>query len=107
MKGFEDSPPLSTPSFEDGKNFWENEFMQCSIHCPDLKKITENKVSIGVAAGVKNADAFYARTTIPQLEILSCPRLLFPGHHMGFEAEPAIFAIELVKALRVLEDGMR
>jgi hypothetical protein len=80
--------------------------MQCTIHCPD-KKITENKVSIGVAAGVKSADAFYARTTLPQLEILSCPRLLFPGHHMGFEAEPAIFAIELVKALRVLEDGMK
>jgi hypothetical protein len=55
MKGFEDSPSLSTPSFEDGKNFWENEFMQCTIHCPD-KKITENKVSIGVAAGFKTAE---------------------------------------------------
>ncbi|KGO75158.1 hypothetical protein PITC_058280 [Penicillium italicum] len=98
MKGFEDSPPLAVPSQEDGKNFWENEFLQFTIYCPDLRKIRYNDVSIAVAAGVKSADAFYARTTVPQSAILDCPRFLFPGHHLGYEVEPAIFASELVRA---------
>ncbi|KAL4863699.1 Alpha/Beta hydrolase protein [Aspergillus spectabilis] len=105
MRGFENSPPLSTPSADDTKNFWENEFMQFTIYCPDLRKIVKNGVAIGVAAGVKSADAFYARTTVPQSEILGCPRFMVPGHHNGYEAEPAAFAAELIKAMQVLEDG--
>jgi hypothetical protein len=33
------------------ENFWENEFLQFAIYCPDLRTIVDNKVSIAVAAG--------------------------------------------------------
>jgi hypothetical protein len=75
-----------------------------SLYCPDLHKIVDSKVSICVAAGVKSADAFYARTTVPQSQILGCPRFIFPGHHSGYDAEPIPFATELLKALKLLED---
>ena len=103
MKGFEDSPPLSLPSIEDGQNFWENEFMQFTIYCPDLRQIVRNQVSIAVAAGAKSQDAFYARTTEPQSEILHCPRFLLPSHHTGYEAEPGLFAVELLRAFAEME----
>ncbi|KAJ6083983.1 hypothetical protein N7486_010783 [Penicillium sp. IBT 16267x] len=89
-------------ALQDWRNFWEYEFLQFTIYCPDLRRIVENRVKIGVAAGVKSEDVFYARTTFPQAEILACPRFLLPGHHSGFEAEPKLFAVELVKVLRVL-----
>ncbi|KAJ5115784.1 hypothetical protein N7456_000132 [Penicillium angulare] len=104
MKGFEDSPPLSRPSESDFKNFWEREFLLFTIYCPDLRKIVKNGVSIAVAAGVKTADAFYARTTFPQSEIMGCPRFIVPGHHGGYEAEPVAFAAELIKIMQVLEE---
>lgn len=103
MKGYENTPPLSKPSPEDGKNFWENEFLQFTTYCPDLRQIVENKVSIVVAAGKKSADAFYARTTIPQSQILSCSRLMVPGHHNGYESEPEEFAKELIACLEDME----
>ncbi|CAM1503156.1 Fc.00g079320.m01.CDS01 [Cosmosporella sp. VM-42] len=102
MKGYQNSPPLSRPSPEDGRNFWENEFLTFTIYCPDLRQIRDNKVSIAVAAGEKSKDAFYARTTIPQAEILQCPRFMFPGHHNGYESEPVEFAPKLLAALKEL-----
>lgn len=107
LKGFGDPSDmqLQRPSEEDMQNFWENEFLQFTIYCPDLTKITDNKVSIGVAAGVKSADAFYARTTIRQAEILGCPRFLVPGHHGGYEVEPEEFSAALVKAFQLLGEA--
>lgn len=102
MKGFGNSPPLAEPSSQDWRNSWEYEFLQFTIYCPDLRKIVENRVKIGVAAGVKSEDAFYARTTLLRAGILACPRFLFPDHHSGYEAEPKLFAVELIKALQVL-----
>ena len=102
MKGYENTPPLSRPSPEDGKNFWENEFLTFTIYCPDLRKIVRNKVSIGVAAGEKSRDAFYARTTIEQASILNCQRFMVPGHHNGYESEPDKFAPVLLDALKSL-----
>ena len=102
MKGYENSPPLTLVEPENMDNFWKNEFMQFTIYCPDLRKIVKNGVSIAVAAGVKSADAFYARTTFPQAEILQCPRFELPGHHSGYEVEPAAFATELIDAIRHL-----
>ncbi|KAJ5433598.1 uncharacterized protein N7458_012754 [Penicillium daleae] len=104
MKGYENTPPLSKPAHQDGQNFWENEFMQFTIYYLDLRKIVDSKVSICVAAGVKSADAFYAPTTVPQSQILGCPRFIFPGHHSGYDAEPIPFATELLKALKLLDD---
>lgn len=103
MKGYENTPPLSSPSDADRENFWTNEIVQFSTYCPDLSRIVDNHVSILVAAGVKSADAAYARTTFKQADILGCPRLMFPGHHMAFESEPAAFAAELLKAYEQME----
>lgn len=103
MRGFEDSPPLEGPSEADFDNFWRHEFLLFTIYCPNLQQIVANKVSICVAAGEKSKDAFYARTTFPQAEIMQCPRFLFPGHHSGYQAEPAAFAPPLLEALDQLE----
>ena len=105
MKGFEDSPPpLTSPSTADWHNFWQNEFLLFTIYCPDLRQIVMNNVSICVAGGEKSLDAFYARTTFPQSEILGCPRFILPGHHQGYEAEPSAFAIRLLAALESLAE---
>jgi hypothetical protein len=77
--------------------------MQFTIYCPDIKKIVENRVSIATAAGWKSEDAFYARTTIHQAEILKCPRFMFPGHHNGYEEHPAPFAEALIDAFDSLK----
>ena len=77
--------------------------MQFTIYCPDMRKIVKKGVSIAVAAGEKSRDAFYARTTLPQAEILLCPRFVLPGHHSGYEAEPAEFAPKLIEAFKHME----
>ncbi|EXJ86907.1 hypothetical protein A1O3_03861 [Capronia epimyces CBS 606.96] len=104
MRGYENSPPLSLPHPDNLEKFWRYEFLQFTIYCPDLTRIVRNGVSIGVAAGLKSADAFYARTTFPQAEILQCPRFEFPGHHGGYESEPALFAPALIDAFAQLEE---
>lgn len=91
MKGYEDCPPRALPNPENMDNFWANEFMQLTIYLPDLRKVLDNKVSISVVAGEKSRDAFYARTTIPQSEILGCPWYVLPGNHSGYELEPDAF----------------
>lgn len=103
MKGYEDYPPRALPNPENMDNFWANEFMQFTIYCPDLRKIVDNRISISVIAGEKSRDAFYARTTFPQSEILGCPRYVLPGNHSGYELEPETFAPELLKAFNDME----
>ncbi|KAF9884524.1 hypothetical protein FE257_001712 [Aspergillus nanangensis] len=104
LKGFAgDGPTGEKPDLDDQKNFWENEFLQFTIYCPDLRRIVKNQVSIATAAGWKSADAFYARTTIQQAEILGCPRFMFPGHHNGYEEEPIPFSEDLINALDSLK----
>jgi pimeloyl-ACP methyl ester carboxylesterase len=111
MKGYdpvelsksEDQGGLKKPASADGINFWENEFMTFTIYCPDLRKIVDNRVSISVAKGVLSGDAFYARTTIKQAEILGCSQFLFPGHHNGYDSQPVEFAKELKEAYQTME----
>ena len=111
MKGYEPSE-LSKPENEGGLkvpaeadlvNFWDNEFLTFTIYCPDLRKIVDNKVSIAVAVGSRSGDAFYARTTIKQAEILGCPHLQFPGHHNGYDSQPLEFAKDLKQAYLEME----
>lgn len=105
MKGYEgEGLQLESPSLADMENFWQYEFLIFTIYCPDLRPIVENKVSIAVFAGEKSDDAFYARTTFPQAKILSCPRFLVPGHHGGYEAEPAAFSRALLSAFHEMEE---
>jgi hypothetical protein len=73
------------------------------MYCPDLRQIRDKGVSIAVAAGVKSEGANYALSTFPQVEIMDCPRLVFPGNHAGFEREPEPFAKALLEAFDMLE----
>ncbi|KAI4134263.1 MAG: hypothetical protein LQ347_001669 [Umbilicaria vellea] len=99
-EGYEDCALRALPKSENMNNFWANEFMQFTIYCLDLRKIVENKVSLSVAAGEKSRDAFYARTTFPQSDILGYPRYVLPGNHKGYGLEPEAFALELLKAVQ-------
>lgn len=103
LKGYEDDEELTLAEPENGDNFWTNEFLQFTIYMPDLRKIVGNGVSIAVAAGVKSEDAFYARATFPQSEILGCPRIMLPGHHSAFDTEPAVFAVAMIEAFEMME----
>ena len=103
LKGDKILPRKSVPDAEDSENFWAREYLQFTIYCPDLRKIVENGVSIAVAAGRLSADAFYARTTVPQAEILGCERFLLPGNHNGYDYEPEAFAAALVDAYKRME----
>jgi pimeloyl-ACP methyl ester carboxylesterase len=111
MKGYdpaymakpEDQGGPKRPADTDVVNFWENEFLTFTIYCPDLRKIVENKVSIAVAVGDLSDDAFYARTTIKQAEILGCPQFLFPGDHNGYDSQPVGFAKDLKQAYQDME----
>lgn len=47
MKGVENSLPLAEPSSQDWRDFWEDEFLQFTMCCLDLRKIVENRVKIG------------------------------------------------------------
>ena len=102
LKGYADGEALNVTEPQNAELFWKFEFMQFTIYCPDLRKIVENKVSIAVAAGRTSEDAFYARTTFPQSEILGCPRIMMPGHHSGFDAQPEEFATSLIDTLDML-----
>jgi pimeloyl-ACP methyl ester carboxylesterase len=105
MIGYEnpDVPPTVPPEPENGVNFWENEAVNATIYCPDLRKIKANGTSIGIAVGARSRDAHYARTTIEQQKILGCLRVVFPGHHQGFEVESDLFAPVLIDMLQELK----
>ena len=103
MVGYDDDEVLTLAEPENGDNFWTNEYLQFTIYMPDLSKIVRNGVSIAVAAGRKSGEAFYARTTVKQAEVLGCERFLLPGHHSAFDTEPEGFARDLVEAFGVME----
>jgi len=106
FQGFGDpglAMPGPTPP-ENLRNFFENEFLLATLYNPDWRKILRNGVSIGVLAGERSGNAFYALTTIEQSDILGCPRGIVPGHHLGFEVEAEAFAPKLVEFIELLEE---
>ena len=109
FKGYNDPDiPKPTPAPpQNGINFFENDYLIGSMYNPDLRKIVRNKVSVGVLAGKRSEDAFYARSTVEQAEILGCPRMVVPGHHAGFEVEAAEFAPALQEMVAKLEGARK
>jgi pimeloyl-ACP methyl ester carboxylesterase len=100
----EDGVPATTsPEPENGVNFWENEFLIAGTYVPDLRRLVERKVSVGLMTAIRSRDAFYARTTLEQEKILGCLRAAVPGHHQGFEVETAEFAPAMLEMLGELE----
>jgi len=105
-------PATSGQGAENEVNFWENEFLVVSMYTPDLRKLVLNGTSVGVMAGERSRDAWYARTTIeqekiinnhPQTPKLGCLRMVVPGHHQGFEVETEAFAPYFVEMIETLE----
>ncbi|CAJ0546607.1 Ff.00g012340.m01.CDS01 [Fusarium sp. VM40] len=96
--------PLS-PEPGNAKNFWENEFPPLVGYCPNLLRIKENNVSVGVMRSVRCKDAFYCRTVDEQAKILDCPRMVVPGHHEGFQCETEAFIPALLEMLEKLESA--
>lgn len=103
--GYEDEgiPKTVPPEPANPRNFWENEFAALVGYVPNLWRLKENKVSVGVMRGVRCKDAFYARAVEEQAKILDCPRMAVPGHHQGFEVETKEFLPSLLEMLDILE----
>lgn len=109
FKGFND-PGLAQPTPappENMVNFLENDFVIGSMYNPDWRKIVRNNVSVGVLAGKRSEDAFYARATLEQEAILGCQRMVVPGHHAGFDVEAEEFAPALREMIERLERGRK
>ncbi|SPJ85253.1 uncharacterized protein FTOL_11033 [Fusarium torulosum] len=96
--------PLS-PEPENARNFWEYEFPPLVGYCPNLLRIKENNVSVGVMRSVRCKDAFYCRTVDEQAKILDCPRMVVPGHHEGFQCETEAFVPALLEMLEKLDSA--
>lgn len=106
-KGFiglddESVPPTAAPDPRNPKNQWENEMLP-AFYYPDLRKLVNNKISVGVMVGARSKDAWYARATIEQQKVMGCLHSVVPGHHQGFESEPDAFLpamLEMMSKLR-------
>lgn len=96
-------PKTVSPEPENTRNFWDNEFTPLFGFVPNLWRIKENKVSVGVMRAVRSKDAFFARAVDEQAKILECPMFVVPGHHQGFECETKEFVPRLLEMLDVLE----
>jgi pimeloyl-ACP methyl ester carboxylesterase len=100
----EDIPKTVPPEPENPKNFWDNEFPSLLGYVPNLWRIKENKVSVGVMRGIRCKEAFFARATEEQAKILECPKMVVPGHHQGFEVETEEFVPCVLRMLEILEE---
>ncbi|KAJ4248355.1 hypothetical protein NW762_012684 [Fusarium torreyae] len=103
--GYDDEgiPKTVPPGPENVRNFWEHEFSALVGYCPNLFRVKDHKVSVGVMRGVRCKDAFYARAVEEQARILDCPKLVVPGHHEGFDVETTEFVLALLQLLDTLE----
>jgi pimeloyl-ACP methyl ester carboxylesterase len=103
MVGMDDGLPLLQPEAHNVVNQLENESWMGS-YCPDLVKIVDNGTSVAVGFGTKSAHAMFKRTVREQAKRLKCEKVEFPGHHQGFETQPAEFAPVLLALLKRMED---
>jgi pimeloyl-ACP methyl ester carboxylesterase len=103
--GYDDEgiPRPMKPEPENVRNFWDNEFPSLLGYVPNLWRLKENRISVGVMRGVRCRDAFYARATEEQATILDCPRMVVPGHHEGFQCETKEFLPYFFEMLDTLE----
>jgi pimeloyl-ACP methyl ester carboxylesterase len=101
LEGAKETVP---PEPENFVNFWENEFMVLTFFTPDLRRLVEERVSVGVMAGKESRDAWYVQTTVEQAKILGCPRFEVPGNHHVFEIEVEKFVPHLLKMIETLEE---
>lgn len=104
LTGYDDEGIPKTVSPEPGnpKNFWENEFLVLLGYVPNLWRVKESKIPVGVMRGARCKDAFFARATVEQAKILDCVSAVVPGHHQGFEVETKEFLPHLLEMVDTL-----
>jgi len=98
-----EDPRMLLDDVRNGVNFWEHEFMTVTNFLPDVRRLATLGLSIGVMAGERSKDAFYARTTIELARVLGCHRGMVPGHHQGYLAECELFFPAMVDFVETLE----
>lgn len=97
-------PKCAKPEEHNVENFWENEILVLSLFTPNLCRLKELGVKVGLMTGVRSRGAFYVRTVYEQKKILGCLRMEVPGHHQGFEAEVEDFLPYFMDMLKVLDE---
>lgn len=102
MVGMDPNTPIDETSLENGPYFFEYEYTIVTIYTPNLVKLRDNAVSMAVIAGEDSKDAYYARTTLVQAEILGCPRFVWPGAHTFYKLFPSDFVVALLDTMRKL-----
>jgi pimeloyl-ACP methyl ester carboxylesterase len=91
-------PPRQAPSDQSRDSFdhfLAHSYLTISRYKPDLERIRRNGVRVVTAAGLRSADAYYARTARVMAERLGCRYVDMSGNHFAFMIEPAVFAAEL------------
>lgn len=98
-----DMPKTGGQEEPDVEFFWRYETLTASSYMPNLFRLRESGVSIGLMRGIRSGDAFYARSTYEQAKVLGCLRMDVPGHHQGFETQPDDFVPSIWDMLVQLE----
>lgn len=70
---------------------------------PDLRRIVENGVSVGLVTGLRSRDVWYTPATFEQEKIPGCLLMDVPGYHQGCESEMEAFVPSLIQMLAMLE----
>lgn len=103
--GYDDAglPRLGGEAEGDSERFLKYELLTMFFSPADLMRVRMNGTSIAVGYGKGSGDALYARTTVPQAEVLGCERFEVPGNHTGYRYEPEAFARKLLEIYERLE----
>ena len=96
-------PKTLSPEPGNSVNFWKYEMPTLAGYMPNLWRLVDNKTSVGVMRAVRSKDAFFALAVDELAKVLSCPNMMVPGHHQGFEVETELFVPSFLEMLEILE----
>ena len=80
-------------------HFLGREFLPIALYSPDLDAVRRTGIPVVTAAGTGSREVCHGRAARVQAEHLACRCVEFPGDHLGFVSEPALFADALTKEL--------
>ena len=104
MVGMNRNEPIAETTLKNAPFFFEYEYYIFTIYTPNLALLQGNDLSMAVIAGEESKDAYYARTTAVQAEMLGCPRIMWPGAHTVYKIYPHDFVEALLDTLQQLGD---
>lgn len=102
MVGMDPTTPIAQTALDNAPFFFEYEYTIFMIYTPNIAKLRDNGVSMAVVAGEESKEAYYARTTTVQAEMLGCPKIMWPGAHTVYKIYPHEFVVALLDTLRQL-----